>query len=162
MAWRTIRAVQACEQTEGRSDPVPVTIVTQQSLTTSARAEVDGDDLWLPVGELGAATGWELEPEGLCREGVCVPIYGNTADLLIERDGATWLNFAGFARHLDQPYARDDAHSAWYFGESSDAQNAKLQFLDAPDFELLDLDGRPHRLSDHRGKKVLLALWASW
>ncbi|TAK76433.1 MAG: redoxin domain-containing protein [Dehalococcoidia bacterium] len=34
--------------------------------------------------------------------------------------------------------------------------------LDAPDFELPDLDGRMHRLSDRRGKKVVLALWASW
>jgi peroxiredoxin len=37
-----------------------------------------------------------------------------------------------------------------------------LQSLDAPDFELPDLAGRKHRLSDHRGKKVLLASWASW
>ena len=141
---------------------MPVTIITQASLTTSARAEMDGDDLWLPVGELETATGWELQPEGLCRGEVCVPIYGNADDLLMERDGDSWLNFAGFARHLGQPYARDDARSAWYFGESSDAQKAKLQFLDAPDFELQDLDGQTHRLSDHRGKKVLLALWASW
>ena len=30
------------------------------------------------------------------------------------------------------------------------------------DVGLPDLDGRPHRLSDHRGKKVLLVTWASW
>ena len=141
---------------------MPVTIVTQGSLATSERAEADGDDLWLPVGELEAATGWELQPEGLCREEVCVPIHGNTTELLIEREGATWLNFAGFARYLGQPYARDDARSTWYFGESSDVQGARLQFLAAPGFELEDLDGRTHRLSDHLGKKVLLALWASW
>ena len=141
---------------------MPVTIVTQQSLTTSARAEMDGDDLWLPVDELGPATGWELQPEGLCHEEVCVPIYGNATELLIERDGATWLNFAGFARYFGLPYARDDAGSAWYFGESSITQTAGLQFLDAPEFELQDLDGRTHRLSEHLGKKVLLALWASW
>ena len=141
---------------------MPVTIVTQESLTTSARAEVDGDDLWLPFGELGPATGWELKPEGLCRGEVCVPIHGDRTELLSERDGADWLNFAGFARYLGQPYARDDARSAWYFGESSDAQGARLQDLAAPDFELQDLDGRTHRLSDHLGKKVLLALWASW
>lgn len=141
---------------------MPVTIITQESLTTSERAEADGDDLWLPVGELEAATGWELRPEGMCRAEVCVPIYGNTAELLIERDGASWLNFAGFARYLDQPYARDDAHSAWYFGEGSDVGGSMLRDLAAPDFELQDLDGRTHRLSDHLGKKVLLALWASW
>jgi len=32
----------------------------------------------------------------------------------------------------------------------------------APDFALPDPSGRVHRLSDHRGKKVLLVTWASW
>ena len=32
----------------------------------------------------------------------------------------------------------------------------------APDFTLPDSTGRMHRLSDHRGKKVLLVTWASW
>jgi hypothetical protein len=141
---------------------VPATILTQGTLTTSELAESDGDDLWLPVDELEATTGWELRPEGMCREEVCVPIYGNTAELLVERDGGSWLNFAGFARYLSQPYARDDAHSAWYFGEASGAPGQELRDLAAPDFELQNLDGETHRLSDHLGKKVLLALWASW
>ena len=82
--------------------------------------------------------------------------------LLTERDGVEWLNFAGFARYLEQPYARDDARSAWYFGDGAREQRERLQFLSAPDFELQDLEGRAHRLSDTRGKKALLALWASW
>lgn len=32
----------------------------------------------------------------------------------------------------------------------------------APDFALTDLDGKLHRLSDHRGKVVLLNFWATW
>lgn len=31
-----------------------------------------------------------------------------------------------------------------------------------PDLVLPDLDGKPHRLSDYRGRRVLLNLWASW
>lgn len=41
-------------------------------------------------------------------------------------------------------------------------RRAALASLQAPDFELPDLDGKMHRLSDYRGKKVLLAAWASW
>lgn len=32
----------------------------------------------------------------------------------------------------------------------------------APDFELVDLDGALHRLSDYRGKVVVLNFWATW
>lgn len=31
-----------------------------------------------------------------------------------------------------------------------------------PDFTLLDLDGKPHRLSDYRGKWVVVNYWATW
>lgn len=32
----------------------------------------------------------------------------------------------------------------------------------APDVPLTGLDGRPHRLADYRGHRVLLNFWASW
>jgi peroxiredoxin len=32
----------------------------------------------------------------------------------------------------------------------------------APDFELVDTDGKLHRLSDYRGKTVILNFWATW
>lgn len=32
----------------------------------------------------------------------------------------------------------------------------------APDFALADLDGNPIRLSDYRGRPVILNFWASW
>ena len=32
----------------------------------------------------------------------------------------------------------------------------------APDFELASLNGGSVRLSDYRGKKVVLFMWASW
>ena len=32
----------------------------------------------------------------------------------------------------------------------------------APDLMMTDLDGHPHRLSDYRGRRLLLNFWASW
>ncbi len=32
----------------------------------------------------------------------------------------------------------------------------------APDFETIDLHGNPHRLSDFKGKVVMLYFWADW
>ena len=40
------------------------------------------------------------------------------------------------------------------------AENAQLQL--APDFTVYDLEGNPHKLSDFRGKPVVLNFWASW
>ncbi len=42
-----------------------------------------------------------------------------------------------------------------------DARSA-ARLLPGPDFELLGLDGELHRLSDHRGRVVLLNFWATW
>jgi hypothetical protein len=39
---------------------------------------------------------------------------------------------------------------------------AALRSLEAPDFSLPDLDGRVHRLSDYRGKKIFLFSWGSY
>jgi peroxiredoxin len=32
----------------------------------------------------------------------------------------------------------------------------------APDFELVDMDGNMHRLSDYRGKTVIINFWTTW
>lgn len=32
----------------------------------------------------------------------------------------------------------------------------------APDFALTDIDGKPQKLSDYRGKDVILVFWATW
>ena len=60
------------------------------------------------------------------------------------------------------PVAHDDTHGAWYFGTPVEQLRAPLLQLEAPDFELPDLSGRRHRLTEQRGKKVLLIAWASW
>ena len=38
----------------------------------------------------------------------------------------------------------------------------EAQGSEAPDFTVYDLEGNPHKLSDFRGKPVLLNFWASW
>ncbi|MEW8467536.1 MAG: TlpA disulfide reductase family protein, partial [Candidatus Thiodiazotropha sp.] len=36
------------------------------------------------------------------------------------------------------------------------------QGAQAPDFELTDIDGTTHRLSDYRGKALVVNFWATW
>src|ERR1700730_610139 len=124
-------------------------------------AKAEGDNLWLAAIDLARASGWELKPEGACKGDICVPIPpAREADFV--RDGGRSFNLAALARHLGQPLVHDDKNGAWDFGEAASTRRASLASLQAPDFELPDLDGKMHKLSDYRGKKVLLAAWASW
>ena len=139
-----------------------LTIIYDERATAADQSQPDGDDLWVAATDLPAATGWELKPEGICRDELCVPVAGKQSALVRGDGNAQLVNLAGFARYLDQPVAHDDTHGAWYFGTPVEQLQAPLLRLEAPDFELPDLSGQSHRLSDHRGKKVLLVAYASW
>jgi hypothetical protein len=128
-----------------------------EKLVAGARAE--GERLWLDGAALEAATGWSLAPEGLCREGMCVPLPpGREAELV---QGAR-VDLAAVWRHLGKPIVHDASGGVWALGESAEDRTAALHSLEAPDFTLPDPAGRLHSLSDYRGKKVLLVSWASW
>jgi hypothetical protein len=136
-------------------------IIYKDRITHVAGAKAESENLWLSAADLTQASGWELKPEGACLGDVCVPIPpAREAEFI--RDGGRQFNLATFARHLGQPVVHDDTNGVWYFGEAAATRRANLASLEAPDFELPDLDGKMHRLSDYRGKKVLLAAWASW
>jgi hypothetical protein len=119
-------------------------------------ATIEDGRVLLPPEALGAL-GWELHPEGLCRDGLCVPVPDPAA---LEVGGRVDLQV--LARILDRPLAVDTEERVAYLGVSAGDRARALRSLVAPDFALPDLAGRPHRLSDHRGKKVLLVAYASW
>jgi hypothetical protein len=57
---------------------------------------------------------------------------------------------------------RDAAGEVWVLGTNAANRSSALASLEAPDFALQDLAGATFTLSQQRGKKVLLATWASW
>ena len=137
-----------------------VTIIYEDKTTSVANAQTQGDDLWMPMRELQAATAWELKPQGLCRGERCVPIPPARRDQFLR--AGDLVNLAALARQLGQPVVHDDPHAVWFIGESADSRREALASLKAPDFTLPDLDGNLHSLSDYKGRKVLLLSWASW
>jgi hypothetical protein len=143
--------------------PGPVTILSGGKTAQVARALTADDDVWLALPDLTAVTGWELKPEGVCRDEVCIPLPQElSASIIRESDGATWINLTGFARYAGQPFASDLAGKAWSFGPPAYEWQGRAGAVMAPDFTLNDFQGRPHSLSDYRGKKVFLVTWASW
>lgn len=123
----------------------------------------DPSDLWVSPGDLERINGFVLKPEGACFEDICIPIrQSEDSDLFVTRDGGGWINATELARKLNQAYVADSEHGVWSFGEVPAAMGGFLESAEAPDFELTDRSGKTVRLSDFRGKKVLLITWASW
>jgi hypothetical protein len=134
----------------------PFTLIDgERAVDVAARVE-DGRVRLAPAA-LHDALGWELRPEGLCRGDVCVPVRDRAA--LADGRG---VDLEAFAAAIDRPLALDAGERAAALGHSAGERGARLRSLEAPDFVLPDLSGRLHRLSEQRGKKVLLIAYASW
>jgi hypothetical protein len=126
-----------------------------------ANTVLQGEDLWLPVEQLKAATGLELKPEGVCYEDSCYPLPTQQHSNFL-RDDDRQFNLSAFARLLGQPIVYDQQHDVWLFGEAGGIRRDTLSSLQAPNFTLPDLEGRFHSLTDYLGKKIFLVSWASW
>lgn len=133
-------------------------ILHEQQETEVAPLARDGDGLWLDKVDLQRATGFELKPEGLCRDAICVPVPKGRHAFA---DGDA-IDVAGVWRYLGNPVVTDASRRVWALGIGAGARQQALESLEASDFTLPDLGGRPHSLSDYRGRKVFLASWASW
>jgi hypothetical protein len=136
-----------------------VTLLTESGEHALTGAEPSRAALWCEPDEALAATGWAVKPEGLCRGPVCVPLPAGRERELV---AGGRIDLAALWRHLGRPLAHSERGDVWVLGESARERTAALVSLEAPDFALPDPEGRVHRLSDHRGKKVLLVTWASW
>ena len=119
-------------------------------------ARIDGECVAIPAADVERALGWTLTPEGLCGEGMCIPLPEGTSL------GSDEIELAALAQVLDRPLAVDSKAGAAYLGGATGERRRMLRSLHAPDFTLPDLEGRLHSLSEHRGKKVLLVAYASW
>ena len=123
----------------------------------------DPTDLWVSPEDLTRINGFVLKPEGACLEDLCIPIaQDKDSDLFVRRNGKGWINVTELARKIQQPFVSDPDAAVWSFGAIPVVRRSFLESAIAPDFALKDRTGKTVRLSDFRGKKVLIMTWASW
>jgi len=137
-------------------DATPTIVVAGEDATEVSARWRDGTLLLEPEA-LTHATGWELRPEGLCRDLVCTPV----------RDpGALWaegaLDLRGVAEALHRPLALERDPAMVVLGEAASVIGGEMSSLHAPAFTLGDLAGNPVSLADFAGRKKLLLAWSSW
>jgi hypothetical protein len=123
----------------------------------AVEARVAGGRVLLEPGALRDALGWEIHDGLLCNDAMCIPLADEAA---LVGDGG--VDLEGFARALDRPLALDVEERAAFLGGSARERAQALGSQQAPDFTLPDLAGRAHALAEHRGRKILLVVWASW
>jgi hypothetical protein len=117
------------------------------------------DAVWLDATQIRDATGWDWKPQGLCRDDTCMPVPQDAGRSMVDGDR---LDIAAFWRYAGWPVVHDAQRQLWVLGEGAASRADALSSLQAPDFELPDLQGRTHRLSGLRGQRVFMATWASW
>ena len=124
----------------------------------------DAGDLWLSLDDLERAAGWRLKPEGACLGDVCVPLPAARRQRFLRGEGTSdaRFNLAELARLLGMPALHDSPTGTWCFGDRPAVRAQTMASLEAPDFALPDLTGKPHSLSDYRGQKIFMVAWASW
>jgi hypothetical protein len=131
------------------------TIVTNETRTVDA--VVDGDRLLIDPEALPAALDWELKPEGLCRENVCVPVRDRESLFVGAR-----LDVGAVAGALGRLAVIDTGAAIAAIAQPKEGRRAALRDHHAPAFTLADLDGVEHSLAEWRGTKKLLVAFASW
>jgi hypothetical protein len=132
------------------------TILYDSRSVSLNRVDVDAAGaLWVQKRDLPRINGFELKPQGMCREEICVPVPRAMSR-------GDQFNLTAFAGRVGQKVIADPAGRVWSFGEIPVVQGAYIESRLAPDVEVPDRKGRPVRLSQFRGKKVLLVTWASW
>jgi hypothetical protein len=112
------------------------------------------DRLAVTPDEFHEQTGWEIKPEGACRDHVCVPLPG------IEPAADGTLDVRALAARMGMPLAADERHGLWALGPRAGGHVLADAVL--PEIVLPDFDDNSFSVASLRGRKVLLLAWASW
>ena len=109
------------------------------------------EQLAITPAELRARTGWDLQPEGLCKADRCVPLPNGDNER---------IDVGVLSERLGMALEHDAKHGLWALGPESGGR--ALLSAELPPIKLPDRHGKPFSLESLRGMKVLIVTWASW
>lgn len=136
------------------------TITLLDDAVTEVAVAVDGEQVVLAPADLAAVLGWELEPEGLCRGDVCVPVRDRS---LVEPAGeGNGVSLHGVAAALDRPLVVDLDAGVAAIGPGRSSRRQALAGGPLPELALPDVDGQIVDLASLQGRKAILVAFATW
>ncbi len=106
---------------------------------------------------LAAAIGWELKPEGLCRDEVCIPV-SDPASLALG-DG---YDLTAVAKAIGATALVDTDLGVVAVSQPKAQRNVAVHDMMAPELVLPDLDGNQVSTAGFKGRKKMLVVFASW
>ena len=138
------------------------TVLANDKTTEVSTFKENSDNLWIKTNELKVATGFDLKKSGACYDplNICIPLLED--GFIQEKEGSQWLNVSKLATRLEQACVANENQTVWSLGVIPEARKSMLASGIAPDFEIEDINGATIRLTDLRGKKVLIVTWATW
>ncbi len=131
-------------------------IVLSKETTTVLGSWIDNEPYVTPK-DLEAILGWQVKPEGLCKNDACIPIGGNVT---LGEDAS--LNLKEAAALVGHPSLSAPEAGMITVGQSRDVRSLALKDRVAPNFTLSDISGVDRSMSDWAGKKRLLVAFSSW
>lgn len=134
-----------------------ITIIDTGSRQVEARIDADRGTFLVEVDQLPEALGWELQPSGLCQDSTCVPV-DDAGSLTVGDD----VDVAAVARALGRPVVVDVDARLMAVALPAELRRQAREELRAPGFELPDVDGTLHDLSEWAGVKKALVAFSSW
>ena len=139
------------------------TVLYKERIVQIEETLPDATDLWVKPEDLTRINDFELKPQGACLDELCIPVLQDRdSDMYVTRSGQGWFNVTELADILQQAHVADYADGIWSFGVMPLERQSFFRGGMAPNFVLPDREGNVVRLTDYRGKKVLLLTWASW
>jgi peroxiredoxin len=134
-----------------------ITIIEEHARTVEADPDAGHTTFLIDADRLPDALGWELKPDGLCREDTCVPVAHPSGLRVGDR-----LDLAAVAAALGRPAIIDVEAGLMAVALPAELRRQALDDLRAPAFELPDVDGKLHHLDEWLGLKRLLVTFSSW